>query len=152
MRKIILIAVIVISSFNSFAYPVLRRTTSGGIFGFYSDTKREVVSYGEWSNGSAKLGVIIDCSGLGFTLCPNSSVLTLPNNGRPDAVDLTEVSNFLKYVDDQIDNAIAPSSGTKVTRVRVNGENTERVYTLSWIVNKNGSTVTNIDLEEVSLY
>lgn len=152
MRKLILIAVIVMYSFNSYSYILLRRTTSGGIFGLYGSTNKELVTYGEYyANGSPKMGWVIDCKGVGLTTCPNASVLKLPVTGRPDAVDLTEVNNLLQYADDQIESSNAPHSGTKVTRVRVNGEDTERVYTLSWIVNENGSTETNIDLEEVKL-
>lgn len=141
MKKIILFTIL--SSFfyfQSFAWSVLSRTTSGGLFGYFGSTSRQLAE-----GGPEGWGWVITCSGLGTNSCPTSRAVPPNSNPALETNDYNAVIGLLAIVDPIIDASQPGSSGSRSLTISVAGEQFNRHYNLTWSKNAQGATVTNID-------
>jgi hypothetical protein len=149
MKKILCSVSLVLLFLQGYSYPIIKRNTSGGVFNHYNKTYCGLQQF-DAGDGKTYWGWVVDCADLGFTSCPNRSSLASPcTGGKPDATDISTVGDLLDYADGVISNGSAGDNGTHTTRVQVSGENFERVYTLTWIINSDGSTLSTIDRTDV---
>lgn len=146
MKKIILsLLCSSILVLQNFAHPLFSRKTSGGLFGGYWETSKELVT-----NSEGKSGWVIDCKNPGFTSCPNASKpVTLINEPVLELNDYNAINSLLEQVDPLIGNGHPGDSGNETLNISVEGESFIRIYRVTWTVNEDGSTYTSIDREDV---
>ncbi len=150
MKRAVLTVVFLFAFFDGFSgYPVIRRTTEGGLFGYYNYTHRAVVPYIN-DEGKTANGVVIDCCGAGLTRCPKAIPrLDPPVAGEPDEVDATYANDLVEYADVQMEAGVM--QGSRSVTVRVQGESFYRKYVLTWVTSNDGVTVTEVNRSNINM-
>lgn len=113
------------------AYPVIKLTKScGGFFG-YQYTSKELV---EFKQVPRNLGWVIECSGRGYSSCPNSGNSSAlnddVNDNLADGYDLAVGNDLIQIAESNIANG--NTNGSYTVTKQINGQNFARVYTVNW--------------------
>ncbi len=149
MKRAVIAAFCLFSFFDGFAkYPVISRTTQGGLFGLYWSTNREIQKFqndqGNWVNG-----VVISCKNPGMSTCPNSIPRNNPPEaGDPDDIDATYANDLVEYADLKMEAGIM--QGSRSITVSVQGESFYRKYELTWTTSADGETVTKVERSDIN--
>lgn len=151
MKKLLLTLAIGLISYSSYSYIIIKRTTSGGLFGLYSYTNRELQEYTDPTTSKTHLGWVVECSGYGLTSCPNKKSLATPLDPKPnepDAVDIATSNNLFEISDAALENG--QQNGESTVTVQVNGESFQRHYKIVWVTTETGGTITTISREDIN--
>ncbi len=146
--KNLLLLVSVCSFYDGFAkYPVISRTTQGGLFGLYWSTNREIQKF-QNDRGNSVNGVVISCKNPGMS--PSSTPKNNPPAaGEPDEVEATYANDLVEYADVQMEAGVM--QGSRLVTVRVQGESFYRKYVLTWVTSNDGVTVTEVNRSNINM-
>jgi hypothetical protein len=136
MKNLLVLMTILCVNLNASAYGIISVTKSDkGLFG-YKDV--------EWHQGQSNLngqhGWIGNCQHPGLTAC------------RPPSMNLEDVNDeitaleLLKYAENEIDQK--NFNGSYEIRVKVDGEETIRVYSVTWQCNNEGNGIINVERKD----
>ena len=123
-------------SLNAQAYGIISVTkTDKGLFGY------KEVSWNQGQNAnSGQMGWVGLCQHPGLISCRPPSMMI------PDSNDEAAVKELLQYAEDEIDHK--NFNGNHQVRIKVDGEDTLRIYTVTWQCDNEGNGTINMDRED----